>query len=102
MDIYVGNLSYSTTEEELRQAFQPFGQVGNVRIVKDKVSGQSKGFGFVEMASNEEAQAAIAGLDGKQLNGRTLKLNEARPRGENPGGGRQGGFRQERAPRNRN
>jgi cold-inducible RNA-binding protein len=87
MDIYVGNLSYDTTEDELKSTFEQFGQVGNVRIVKDKFSGESKGFAFVEMASKEESAAAISGLDGKELNGRTLKINEARPRTEGGGGG---------------
>jgi RNA recognition motif-containing protein len=87
MDIYVGNLSYETSEDELKQTFEQFGQVASVRIVKDKFSGDSKGYGFVEMASKEEAAAAIAGLDGKELNGRTLKINEARPREQGGRGG---------------
>jgi RNA recognition motif-containing protein len=87
MDIYVGNLSYETTEDELKTTFEQFGQVASVRIVKDKFSGDSKGYGFVEMASKEEAQAAIAGLDGKELNSRTLKINEARPREQGGRGG---------------
>lgn len=92
MDIYVGNLSYQTTEDELKSTFEQFGQVASVRIVKDKFSGDSKGYGFVEMGSKEEASAAITGLDGKELNGRTLKINEARPREQ---GGR-GGSRERR------
>jgi RNA recognition motif-containing protein len=88
MNIYVGNLSYNVTEEDLRQAFEGFGQVTSVSIVKDKFSGQSKGFGFVEMPGKDEAQAAISGLNGKELKGRTLNVNEARPRtGERSGGG---------------
>jgi RNA recognition motif-containing protein len=87
MDIYVGNLSYQTTEDELKTTFEQFGQVASVRIVKDKFSGDSKGYGFVEMGSKEEASAAITGLDGKELNGRTLKVNEARPREQGGRGG---------------
>jgi len=92
MNVYVGNLAYSVNEDQLRTAFQPFGQVDSVTIIKDKHSGQSKGFGFVEMASAEEAQSAIKDLNGKDLNGRPLKVNEARPRAEGSrgGGGREG------------
>jgi RNA recognition motif-containing protein len=81
MNIYVGNLSYEVTEDDLQQAFEAFGQVESVRIIKDKYSGQSKGFGFVEMPAK--------GLNGKELKGRTLNVNEARPRSE----GRQSGSR---------
>ena len=92
MNIYVGNLSYQVSEEDLRVAFEPFGQVESVNIIKDKYSGQSKGFGFVEMPSEEEARSAINELNGKELNGRTLNVNEARPRSERGrGGGRRGG-----------
>jgi RNA recognition motif-containing protein len=93
MNIYVGNLSYEITEEDLRMAFEPFGQVESAAIIKDKYSGQSKGFGFVEMASKAEGQAAIDGLNGKELKGRTLNVNEARPRTESHRGrgGRDGG-----------
>jgi RNA recognition motif-containing protein len=88
MNIYVGNVSYSVTEEDLRQAFEGFGQVTSVSIIKDKFSGQSKGFGFVEMPEKEEAQAAIGALNGKELKGRKLNVNEARPRtGDRAGGG---------------
>ena len=87
MNIYVGNLSYEVTEEDLRIAFEPFGQVESVNIIKDKYSGQSKGFGFVEMPSAEEARSAINGLNGKELKERTLNVNEARPRTESRGGG---------------
>ena len=87
MNIYVGNLSHEVTEEDLRLAFEPFGQVESVTIIKDKHSGQSKGFGFVEMASKAEGQSAIDGLNGTELKGRTLKVNEARPRTERRGGG---------------
>ena len=98
MNIYVGNLSYEVTEEELKEAFGAFGQVETVNIIKDKYSGQSKGFGFVEMPAKAEGDAAIEGLNDTELKGRTLKVNEARPRTENRsgrggygGGGRRGG-----------
>jgi len=87
MTIYVGKLSYEVTEEDLRLAFEPFGQVESVAIIKNKRSGQSKGFGFVEMASKAEGQSAIDGLNGKELKGRALSVNEARPRTENRGSG---------------
>jgi RNA recognition motif-containing protein len=99
MNIYVGNLSYDVTEADLQAAFEAFGAVASVSIIKDQYSGQSKGFGFVEMASTSEAQAAITGLNGKEVMGRTLNVNEARPRagGSRPerraggfGGGRGG------------
>ena len=86
MKIYVGNLSYEVTEEDLRLALKQFGQVESATIIKDKHSGQSKGFGFVEMASKAEGQSAIDGLNGKELKGRTLNVNEARPRTESRGG----------------
>jgi len=82
MNIYVGNLSYDVTEEELRQEFLAFGEVESVNIIKDKYSGRSKGFGFVDMPSNYESQAAIADLNGKRLKGKALKVNESRPRAE--------------------
>lgn len=87
MNIYVGNLSYEVTEEDLRLAFEAFGQVESAAVIKDKYSGQSKGFGFVEMPSNDEAQAAIDDLNGKEMKGRAISVNEARPRTENRGGG---------------
>jgi len=91
MNIYVGNLSRDITEEDLRKTFEAFGQVASVTIIKDKFSGESRGFGFVEMPDKAEAQAAINGLNGKELKGRTLNINEARPRSEGRrGGGRQG------------
>ena len=94
MKIYVGNLSYEVTEEDLQLVFEPFGQIESITIITDKYSGQSKGFGFVEMPSKDEAQAAIDGLNGTELKGRTLNVNEARPRTENRGGkGRYGGGR---------
>ena len=80
MNIYVGNMSYDVTEADLQAAFEAFGAVASVSIIKDQFSGQSKGFGFVEMAAASEAQAAISGLNGKELMGRTLNVNEARPR----------------------
>ena len=86
MKIYVGNLSYEVTEEELRQEFEAFGEVTSVNIITDKYSGRPKGFGFVEMASVSEGQAAITGLNGKTLKERTLNVNAARPRSERRGG----------------
>jgi RNA recognition motif-containing protein len=91
MNIYVGNLSYDVSEETLRQAFEAFGQVSSATIVKDKYSGQSKGFGFVDMPSAEEARSAINQLNGKELKGRALNVNEARPRTEGGRGGGGGG-----------
>lgn len=88
MNIYVGSMSYNVTEEELKEAFEVFGEVESVRIIKDMYSGRSKGFGFVEMPSKAEAQAAIDGLNGKELKGRTLNVNEARSRSKGPQGGR--------------
>jgi RNA recognition motif-containing protein len=96
MNIYVGNLSYTVTEEDLRQAFEAFGEVASASIIKDKFSNQSKGFGFVEMPVKEEAQAAISGMNGKEMKGRTLNVNEARPRSDERrggGGGRRTGRR---------
>jgi RNA recognition motif-containing protein len=90
MKIYVGNMSYETTEEDLKLACEEFGTVESVAIIKDKFSGEPKGFAFVEMSSKAEAQAAIGGLNGKELNGRELKANEARPRTENFRGGSAG------------
>jgi RNA recognition motif-containing protein len=97
MKIYVGNLSYQVTEDQLREVFAAHGQVDSATIIKDKFSGQSKGFGFVEMNSKEEAEAAIAALNGTDLQGRRLNVNEARPRPEGGrreggGGGGRGGF----------
>jgi RNA recognition motif-containing protein len=85
MNIYVGNLSSETAEEDLRQAFGSFGAVATVIIIKDKFSGAPRGFGFVKMASQEEATAAISGLNGKELQGKMLNVNEARARVENNG-----------------
>ena len=91
MNIYVGNLSSDVTEEELREQFTAFGGVTSASIIKDKYSGQSRGFGFVEMPAKAEAEAAIAGLKGKTLKDRTLDVNEARPRTDSRGGGAGGG-----------
>ena len=88
--LYVGGLSYSTTEDALRQTFAEAGTVESATIIMDRMSGRSKGFGFVEMASEEEAQKAIETLNGKELDGRTLTVNEARPQESRPAGG---GFR---------
>ena len=90
--IYVGNLPYSATEDELRDLFAQHGDVTSVSLVNDRETGRPRGFGFVEMA-DEDAESAIQALDGAQMGGRTLKVNEARPR-ENGGGGGGGGFRQ--------
>ena len=93
MNIFVGNLSRDAGEEDVRQAFQAFGQVATVNIIMDKFTREPKGFGFVEMPVKTEAEAAIAGLNGKELKGRALTVNEARPREERGGGfgGRKGG-----------
>jgi RNA recognition motif-containing protein len=99
MNIYVGNLSYDVTEQELQRAFEAFGQVESAKIIQDMYSGRSKGFGFVEMPDKDDAWSAIDALNGKEMKGRTLKVNKARPRSEgrgyggNRGGGRQGGRR---------
>jgi RNA recognition motif-containing protein len=91
MNIYCGNLPYGLTEDELREAFETHGVVEAARIITDKFSGNSKGFGFVEMPNDSEAQAAIAALNGTELKGREIKVNEARPREERGGRGRAGG-----------
>ena len=87
MKIYVGNISHSTTEDELRAAFTPFGNVDSCRLATDKMSGKPKGFGFLEMNNDTEAKAAIAGLDGKDLGGRTLKVNVSEPKPQTGGAG---------------
>jgi RNA recognition motif-containing protein len=87
--LYVGNLSYDTTNESLQELFEAYGTVQSAQIVMDRDTGRSKGFGFVEMGSDQEAQAAINGLNGKEAGGRSLTVNEARPR-EDRGGGRGG------------
>jgi RNA recognition motif-containing protein len=91
MNIYVGNLSRDATDDELRQAFSAFGQVASASVIRDKFSGESRGFGFVEMPTKAEADAAIQGLNGKELKGRTLNVNEARPRQDSGGRGGGGG-----------
>ncbi|MBM4065801.1 MAG: RNA-binding protein [Planctomycetes bacterium] len=88
MNIFVGNLSQDTTEEDLKKAFEAFGQVKSVTIIKDMFSRESKGFGFVEIQAKAEAQAAINGLNGTLLKGKALNVNEARPRPEGRRGGR--------------
>jgi RNA recognition motif-containing protein len=93
MNIYVGNLAYTISEEDLQKAFEGFGKVASVNIIRDQFSNQSKGFGFVEMPEQAEAQAAIGGLNGKEMNGRALNVNEARPRAEGGRGGAGGGFK---------
>ncbi len=87
--LYVGNLSYNVTSDDLRELFTPHGTVSSAEVIMDRDSGRSKGFGFVEMGSSQEAQAAISALNGQQHDGRTLTVNEARPResGGRPGGG---------------
>ncbi len=92
MNIYVGNLPWDLSEEDLREAFAAFGEVETAKIVTDRETGRARGFGFVEMSNKDEGTAAISGLNEKDLKGRAIKVNEARPRTENrrPGGG--GGF----------
>ena len=84
MNIYVGNLPYSVTEEELRETFSRFGQVSSVNLITDKFTGASKGFGFVEMDNNSEADAAIKGLNETDMKGRTMKVNQAKPKSDRP------------------
>ncbi len=91
MNIYVGNLSFDAGEADVRQLFEAHGQVASVSIIEDKFTGRPRGFAFVEMPTDAEAQAAIAALNGKDLKGRPLTVNEARPRTEHRGGG--GGFK---------
>ena len=89
--LYVGNLAYSIRDEDLQQAFAQFGSVSSAKVMMDRDTGRSKGFGFVEMGSDAEAQSAINGMNGQALEGRALVVNEARPREERPGGFRSGG-----------
>lgn len=89
MNIYVGNLAYSVTEADLQEAFSEFGEVANVTLISDKFSGQSKGFGFIEMQNNSEADAAIKAMNESSFQGRVIKVNQAKPRGD----------RQQRRPR---
>ena len=92
MRIYVGNMSFDTDEDDLRQAFEAHGQVDSVAIITDRDTGRSKGFGFVEMSNDTEAQAAIEGLNDKDFMGRTLNVSQARPRSEGSRGGERRGF----------
>jgi len=108
MNIYVGNLSFDATEDEIRELFVAFGQVASVSLIKDKFSGQPRGFGFVEMANDGEAQKAIDGLNGKAFKNRNLTVNAAKPREERPsrgfgggGGGAGGGFDRRGGDRNK-
>jgi len=89
-NLFVGNMSFQTTEADLRTLFEPYGQVTRVHIGKDRETGRSRGFAFVEMANDDEAAKAMAELNGKEFGGRTLKVNEAAPRGERPPGGGRG------------
>ncbi len=113
MDIYVGNLAYSTTDDELRDLFAAYGTVSSARVCVDRMTSRSKGFGFVEMANNDEAQAAITALNGHDVGGRALRVNESQPKPRNDrprsggfggggggfgGGRREGGERRERGP----
>ncbi len=93
MNIYIGNLSYQATEDELRQAFENFGEVSSVNVITDKFTGDPRGFAFVEMPNQDEATAAISGLNGQDLGGRSLNVNEAKPRTDRGGGGGRGGNR---------
>jgi RNA recognition motif-containing protein len=93
MNIYVGNLSNTVSENDLRDAFQAFGEVSKAAVIKDKFSGESRGFGFVEMPKKEEADKAISMLNGRDLKGRSAKVNEAKPRTDSP---RSGGFGSQR------
>lgn len=91
MNIYVGNMSFDTSESDLEAAFATYGTVSTARVATDRETGRARGFGFVEMNNESEAQAAIAGLNGTDLQGRTLTVNEARPREERGSGGNRGG-----------
>ncbi len=90
-NLYVGNLSYSTASGDLERLFEPFGSVKSAQVIMDRETGRSKGFGFVEMVNDQEAQAAITALNGKEVDGRALTVNEARPREDRGGGGGGGG-----------
>jgi RNA recognition motif-containing protein len=91
VNIYVGNLPFSTTDDELRQMFEPHGQVTNAQIIIDRETGRSKGFGFIEMSTDDESRKAIEAMNGANVGGRPLKVNEARPREPRPSGGGGGG-----------
>ena len=88
--LYVGNLSYNTSDSDLQRLFEEFGTVDSAQVISDRETGRSKGFGFVEMGSDQEAQAAISALNGKEVGGRALTVNEAKPREDRGGGGRGG------------
>lgn len=92
MNIYVGNLPHATTDQQLRAAFEEFGSVASATVIKDKFTGDSRGFGFVEMPDKTEAREAISQLNGQDFDGRTLTVNEAKPREERSGGGGGGGY----------
>jgi RNA recognition motif-containing protein len=92
MNIYAGNLPWSLSEEDLREAFEAFGEVVSVKIIQDKFTGRSRGFGFVEMPNQEEGESAISALNGKDLKGREIVVNQARPRRDDQGGGGGGAF----------
>ncbi|HXD77335.1 MAG TPA: RNA-binding protein [Puia sp.] len=94
MNIYVANLSFAVQDEDLREFFAPYGEVTSAKVIMDKVSGRSRGFGFVEMSDDEAARKAIAELDGATVEGRAIKVNEAKPKEDKPsfGGNRGGGF----------
>ncbi|HEX5226121.1 MAG TPA: RNA-binding protein [Bryobacteraceae bacterium] len=100
-NIFVGNLSYQTTEQELEAAFSSYGTVERTSVVRDRDTGQPRGFAFVEMTNSQEATKAIQELDGRELNGRAIKVNEARPKEDRGGGGNRGGggFGRRREPR---
>lgn len=93
MNIYVGNLSFEVTDDDLRQLFSPYGEVESANVIKDRFSGESRGFGFVEMPAKKDADAAIAALNGTDVKGRTITVNEAKPKAPKSGGGGGGGGR---------
>jgi len=95
MKVYIGNMSYETTEDTVRSAFETYGEINSINLISDRDTGRPKGFGFVEMSNDEEAKAAIAGLNGTEIDGRTVNVNEARPpqQGNRGGGGGRGGYR---------
>jgi len=101
MNIYVGNLSQEVTEDDLREAFESFGQITSLKIIKDKFSGESRGFGFIEMPARQEAMAAMENLDGKELKGKTIIVNEARQRSDRRRSGGGGGRRRSSGWQNR-
>lgn len=96
MNIYVGNLNYKFSDDDLKELFEEFGSVDSANVIKDRDTGRSKGFGFVEMENDEEAEAAIEELDGAEVDGRNIKVNKAKPKGSGGGGGKRGGGRYNR------